>query len=122
MPAPSFSNRGVTAIDSATVVRRILFTCGLIRLLLSAIAKATKANSPTCALRIPVCCDSENVRPLARERAVMIPALQPSTASSRAPIFGREVRMRRGSIEKPTVMKKNPSRMPRKGAMSDSTW
>ena len=43
---PASASMGVAAIDSATVVRSILHSCGAMRPLLSAIPSATNANSP----------------------------------------------------------------------------
>ena len=49
------ANKGVTAIDKATVVNNVRQTDLLINPILSANPNTTNANSPACAFSNPVC-------------------------------------------------------------------
>mmetsp|Transcript_37280 Transcript_37280/g.100900 ORF Transcript_37280/g.100900 Transcript_37280/m.100900 type:complete len:367 (+) Transcript_37280:1111-2211(+) len=83
---------------------------------------ATNANSPPWARTTPAwrACEIESLK--ASARAVIMLALTTMTPDTIAIILGNWETRRPMSMENPTVMKKRPSRRPRNGTMSASTW
>mmetsp|Transcript_28111 Transcript_28111/g.33290 ORF Transcript_28111/g.33290 Transcript_28111/m.33290 type:complete len:218 (-) Transcript_28111:1837-2490(-) len=113
---------GVTAMVSATLVSMSLVMAGSSIPRFRASPNATNANSPPWHSMRPVCCAVERLSPKARDNSVVTVVLTRIIVATMDDTRGRLLEIRWKSISNPTVTKKRPSSIPRKGAISASIW
>mmetsp|Transcript_46775 Transcript_46775/g.138185 ORF Transcript_46775/g.138185 Transcript_46775/m.138185 type:complete len:248 (-) Transcript_46775:1219-1962(-) len=122
--SPIFAMSGVMPMESAMAVTRSCDISGESNSSLSARPRTTKANSPPGASSVAACTADAPERLNGGDSAA--PATMRPLTVIMPKIIGsssiQALAMRWRSMEKPTVTKKRPSRSPRKGAMSASTW
>mmetsp|Transcript_55665 Transcript_55665/g.136635 ORF Transcript_55665/g.136635 Transcript_55665/m.136635 type:complete len:337 (+) Transcript_55665:433-1443(+) len=119
---PSDARAGVQAMDRATTNSRRLQSRSGKTPTRWARPKTTKANSPPWERINPVRRALAKLMPKSLPQVAMTPVLsasRPATIDVTTPALARA---RLKSMLKPTVMKKRPSRSPRNGLMSASTW
>mmetsp|Transcript_68194 Transcript_68194/g.215728 ORF Transcript_68194/g.215728 Transcript_68194/m.215728 type:complete len:215 (-) Transcript_68194:1362-2006(-) len=118
---PAAASHGVMAMESATTRKSCeLMATGRIPAL-TASPKRTNANSPEGARYRPARADAITERPKSGPMAIMSAVLPTMSAVSWTRMDFHATAMTPMLISIPTVMKKSPRRMPRYGAMSDST-
>mmetsp|Transcript_1253 Transcript_1253/g.3429 ORF Transcript_1253/g.3429 Transcript_1253/m.3429 type:complete len:318 (+) Transcript_1253:219-1172(+) len=120
--SPPIAKAGVKAIDNTVVDTSKEQVRGASMPSLSARPNSTKANSPPGASIADAWTDEAYDNP-AVEKIMMITAAFTTSKPSKSGtmvVHSESTKLR--SSEKPTFTKKRPSKMPRNGAMSASTW
>mmetsp|Transcript_14768 Transcript_14768/g.46470 ORF Transcript_14768/g.46470 Transcript_14768/m.46470 type:complete len:225 (-) Transcript_14768:689-1363(-) len=109
-------------METAVAVTSRLAVAGGSRFSLSARPKTTKANSPPGASSSAAWTEAVPGIPARLPTPATTAALMSSSARMTGTIVVQPVTISERSMEKPTVTKNRPNNIPRKGAMSASTW
>ena len=113
---------GVSAIERMTTAVSTALTCACTMPAAAAAANSTKANSPPCAINM-VRCSASACPALAPRATAYTPApLTTMQASTPPSSTGQSCSTSCRSSDMPTLMKNRPSRMPRNGSTSASSW